>query len=220
MTDVDPRSWWALGVLVTLGLISFATNLLPPTEEAQLGLAVLQQALFALAGCAGRLRRKSTLPGKNMFGWGISAGFGIYVVNRITGMLSQRIATELLGLEMVKTLLQREGGSAGMLLNSNKPLIFFGIVLLLILGAPLGEELFFRGLLLNLWRERYGTKKAIFFSALTFALLHFYLLQFIPVLIAGILLGLLYAHTKNIMVPIIAHSTVNSLVLLTWLLGL
>lgn len=220
VTKVDRRAFLVIFVLGALVLISFAANMLPVTVEIRLGLLVLQQTLFCIAGLVGTPRKALKLPPGSAFAWGLIAGLGIHMVNRLTGVLSQGIAAELFGNEVVKNLMLRESGSAEILLTSDKPLIFFGVVLLLTIGAPLGEELFFRGLLLSLWKDRYGAKKAVFFSALTFALLHFYVLQFIPVLVAGVLLGILFVHSKNIVVSIIAHSTVNSLVLVFWLLNL
>ncbi|NMB21334.1 MAG: CPBP family intramembrane metalloprotease [Firmicutes bacterium] len=220
VNGLDPRALWIIGVLGALVFMSLGAHLLPATQEVRLGLLVLQQTLFVLAGIMGFSQKKVKQPLGHMFAQGLLAGLGIHVANRLSGVLSQRIAIELVGHEVVQRQILREIGSAGALLNSKEPLILLGIVLLLVVGAPLGEELFFRGLLLNLWRERYGGKKAVIFSALTFALLHFYLLQFVPVLIAGVLLGILFVRTENIVIPIIAHATANSLVLLAWLFSL
>ncbi|HPT84051.1 MAG TPA: CPBP family intramembrane metalloprotease, partial [Limnochordia bacterium] len=90
-------------------------------------------------------------------------------------------------------------------------------MLLLLVGAPLGEELFFRGLLVSLLRERLRAAPAVLLAALLFALLHFYTLQFVPVLVSGVLLGLLYVRTGSIIVPIAAHFAVNALALMALL---
>ncbi|MCK9524477.1 MAG: CPBP family intramembrane metalloprotease [Limnochordia bacterium] len=213
---MDRRILLVTGVLGALLLISFVANVLPRTESVRLGLLILQQLLFAVAGLLGSCRQKLKLQRRGMVAWGVLAGVGIYLVNRLTGILSQGIALELFSHELVQNLILRENGAAEALLTSDNPLIFFGMVLLLTIGTPVGEELFFRGLLLNLWKERFGAKKAVFFSALIFALLHFSVLQFVPLLIAGILLGMLLVRSESIAVPMIAHCTVNSLVLILW----
>ena len=105
-------------------------------------------------------------------------------------------------------------------MRNTQPHIAYGAVILLLIGAPLGEELFFRGLLVDLLRDRVGTIRAVFLGALLFALLHFYILQFVPVLISGVILGLLFVRSKNIFFPVIAHATVNTLALAALLMSL
>lgn len=159
-------------------------------------------------------------PNRKEATYGVVGGLGLYVVNIVLGVLSVWIALRFLDPDLVQNLILRERAGANVLLTSNEPLIVLGTMLLLTVGAPLGEELFFRGLLVDLWRETLGARAAILLGAVLFAFLHFYVLQFIPVLISGIVLGILFVRFENVVVPIFADSVVNSLVLVIWLWAL
>ena len=68
--------------------------------------------------------------------------------------------------------------------------------------------------------SRLGALQAVLFAGLLFALMHFYLLQFVPVLVSGIVPGLLFVRSDSTYVPTAAHLTVNSLALLALLSSL
>lgn len=218
--SVDKGAFWVFFVLIAVLITGLIAGFLPQTEEIRLVLLAWQQLLFIVGGILGARKGVFYRPDRKDLAWGIISGIGLYVVNTVMGLASVRVALEFFDSSLVQNLILMERAGVEELLISNKPLVSFGMVFLLTLGAPLGEELFFRGLLVDLWKERFGTKKAIFFAALIFALLHFYVLQFIPVLIAGILLGVLFIRSKNVFIPIIAHATANGLVLLFWFSGL
>ncbi len=218
--SVDTGAFWVFFVLIAVLITGLIAGFLPQTEEIRLVLLAWQQLLFIVGGILGARKGVFYRLDRKDLAWGIVSGIGLYVVNTVMGLASVRVALEFFDSSLVQNLILMERAGVEGLLISNKPLVSFGMVFLLTLGAPLGEELFFRGLLVDLWKERFGTKKAIFFAALIFALLHFYVLQFIPVLIAGILLGVLFIRSKNVFIPIIAHATANGLVLLFWFSGL
>src|SRR4051812_6393190 len=84
------------------------------------------------------------------------------------------------------------------------------LVLLVVIGAPLVEELFFRGLLLRSVAHRFGPGWAIAASSLAFGLVHFELIQ-LPALIAfGVVLGLLAVRTGRLGPGIAAHMAFNA----------
>ena len=76
------------------------------------------------------------------------------------------------------------------------------------LAAPVVEELVFRGFLFTRWGRRFGVRRGLVFSALLFALLHF-ALQPLGALGLGFVAGLLYLRTRSLLVPFVAHATVN-----------
>jgi membrane protease YdiL (CAAX protease family) len=90
----------------------------------------------------------------------------------------------------------------------------WGVALVLVPVAALGEEFFFRGTLLPLWKEAYGKRMALLFSTLLFAAAHLSLSQLPFLLGAGLLLGLAYAQTQQLWVPMAAHFAHNGLTLL------
>ncbi len=81
----------------------------------------------------------------------------------------------------------------------------------LVIGAPLVEELFFRGLLLRALDRRYGARWAVFVSAVAFGVAHFQPLQLLGLVVFGILLGLLAHHRGRLGPCLVAHATFNAI---------
>lgn len=75
----------------------------------------------------------------------------------------------------------------------------------------LGEELFFRGVLLKLFREiTHNIHWAVIVSAILFSAFHFQFYGFLPRLMMGLILGYLYVFTQNLWIPIIMHFVNNA----------
>lgn len=88
-----------------------------------------------------------------------------------------------------------------------------GFVLLLVLGAgltPIGEELFFRGVLYGGLR-RYGVVVAVVASALLFGLAHGINVVLPVAVVLGVLNALLYERSGSIWPPVVAHGVHNAL---------
>jgi membrane protease YdiL (CAAX protease family) len=83
------------------------------------------------------------------------------------------------------------------------------LVLLVVIGAPIVEELFFRGLLLRALRRRYGPVPAIALSAALFGLAHFEPLQTIALAAFGAVLGWLAERSGRLGPGIFAHCAFN-----------
>tara|TARA_R100000027_G_scaffold63666_2_gene56543 strand:- start:8827 stop:9666 length:840 start_codon:yes stop_codon:yes gene_type:complete len=81
--------------------------------------------------------------------------------------------------------------------------------IMVVLTAPLSEELVFRGLLFRFLRERSSARFALILSSLLFALLHASLHSFLPLLFIGLLLTKLYDDTRDIRTPILFHLFFN-----------
>ena len=81
-------------------------------------------------------------------------------------------------------------------------------ILVMVILAPLLEELIFRKLLIDRTR-RYGEKIAVFLSGLTFGLLHGNLFQFFYTFAGGLLLGYIYIRTGRLRYPVIIHGIMN-----------
>lgn len=81
---------------------------------------------------------------------------------------------------------------------------------LIILVAPVMEEMVFRGLILQRLMVRTSVTKALFFTSVVFGLLHF---EFgLSAGIFGLFMGLVFLQTKNLLVPILLHIGNNALV--------
>ncbi len=89
-------------------------------------------------------------------------------------------------------------------------------VLLIVIAAPLSEEVCFRGMLFGGLRERWPRIAAALLSGLVFGGLHALTgLSAVPVLIAfGFILALLYEKTGSIVPGILLHMLNNSVALL------
>jgi membrane protease YdiL (CAAX protease family) len=87
------------------------------------------------------------------------------------------------------------------------------LLLLLVVGgmiAPIAEEVFFRGILMQRWARRWGTLTGVLASSALFALLH---QEWLGRFAAGVLLSALYLRTRRLWAPIVAHALTNVLVI-------
>ncbi len=89
------------------------------------------------------------------------------------------------------------------------------LLVFLAVGAPLVEELFFRGLVLRGLLGRLPVPLAIVVSALAFALAHFEALQFAGLAVFGVVLGLLAWRTGRLGPGIAAHAAFNAAAVLS-----
>lgn len=77
--------------------------------------------------------------------------------------------------------------------------------------APVIEELFFRGIILQKWALKWGVRAGILTSSLLFAILHFRF-DIIPLFIMGILLSILYFKTRCLITSMLFHFFYNTIV--------
>jgi membrane protease YdiL (CAAX protease family) len=75
-----------------------------------------------------------------------------------------------------------------------------------VIMAPVVEEVFFRGLLMQGWALRWGTYPAVIASSALFAICHIELLGHF---VFGVAMSLLYLRTRSLWVPIAAHGLNN-----------
>ena len=83
-------------------------------------------------------------------------------------------------------------------------------VLMVVLIAPVVEELIFRKLMLDRIRN-YGEKTAIVFSAFCFGLYHGNLTQFLYAFSVGLFLGYVYCKTGKVHYTMIMHALLNAM---------
>ena len=82
---------------------------------------------------------------------------------------------------------------------------------LLIVVAPLAEEVVYRGVLLSAIDDRWGSTAALVFSAVVFSAAHLSLVGFLPLFVVGALFGWLFLTSRSLKVAIVAHAVFNSL---------
>lgn len=98
--------------------------------------------------------------------------------------------------------------------TAERPLSSF---FLLVVVAPVTEEVLFRGLILRGFLANYSKRRAILLSALLFALMHTNPWQFISTFVAGVLLAWLLIETGSLIPCLFAHAVANGT---AWLAGL
>lgn len=85
---------------------------------------------------------------------------------------------------------------------------FITSILSFALIPALFEEILFRGIIFNYFRQ-YGNIPAIVVSGILFALMHFSLANFFGTLILGIVFGIMFAKTNRLIYPVISHFVLN-----------
>lgn len=83
------------------------------------------------------------------------------------------------------------------------------VVALVVLVAPVAEEIYFRGLVLRASERSFGPTAALVGTSVLFALYHFQLLQFPALLLLAVALGWIAMRTGRLGVPIVAHIGFN-----------
>lgn len=134
-----------------------------------------------------------------------TVGFGQILVNLIMKFLdgSSMVSDAL---DLLEKAFSAKGPIDGMI-----------ILLVVAIGAPLVEELLFRGVLFEELRKECSLKMTIFLTALVFGIYHFNILQSPNTFFMGLVLAYVYYKTKSIKGPIIVHATNNILAMVPFL---
>ena len=88
------------------------------------------------------------------------------------------------------------------------------LYLVIVVGAPIAEELFFRGLLLRSIARRFDDVAAVVVSALVFSLSHFKPAQIPGLFVVGTVFAVLTRRTGRLGPAIVAHMAFNATALL------
>ena len=106
--------------------------------------------------------------------------------------------------ENAKDLVDRAGGAMTVVL-----------VLVIVVGAPVVEELVYRGLLQNAFATRIDELLAALAAAAWFALIHFRPIEYPGLFVAGLVFGACLVTTRRLGMSILAHAAFNATGLLT-----
>jgi uncharacterized protein len=82
------------------------------------------------------------------------------------------------------------------------------LFILMIVAAPLCEELIFRGILLQRWATKWNPSIALVLTSLIFGALH---LNVVGIGLLGLVAGVLYYQTKSLWAPIALHAINNTI---------
>lgn len=81
--------------------------------------------------------------------------------------------------------------------------------ILMVIAAPVLEELIFRGIILDGLLRRHSPKTSILISSLLFAIVHLNPWQFVTGFMMGVFIGWVYYRTKSLLAAIIIHASAN-----------
>jgi CAAX protease family protein len=84
-----------------------------------------------------------------------------------------------------------------------------------VIVAPFGEELFFRGFLYKGLRRRRSVAVSVVVSSVAFGLVHVYPLLIPPLVVVGAGLALVYERRQSLLASMVAHATFNLLGFIT-----
>lgn len=226
--------WWlgemaaiTLLFVVTLPLLAAAVGIEEPVGLAELSAVVMVQNALLLGLSAYVVMVRYGLPasrlGLRVDGWVAGAALGV-VASAVSLPLSyagEEIAVFLIGLvegraaaaarataeHLMDPLMPIVQSLAGIL-----PAAWLGILLVLV--VPVGEEVFFRGIVYGGLRTRWGVGAAAVASAAFFAVVHFQLVHGLPIFVLGLLLAYLYERTRSLMPAVVTHALNNAVALI------
>lgn len=132
-------------------------------------------------------------------GLGLLGGFGVQSIVALMYMPFSELNSELSA--PARSLAEQAPSGASLVV----------LTTLVVAGAPLVEELFFRGVLLGALR-RFGVAVAILVSSVAFALVHFGQLLAMPAFVVlGVVLGIFAVARKRLGAAIVTHATFNAI---------
>lgn len=136
-------------------------------------------------------------------------------VGLVSGVAAQLILVPLLSLPILwltNTDMDKLSEPARQLGDkADSPLGVFLLFAAVAVGAPIAEEIFFRGLLLRSFEKRFGTAVAVVASSVIFGATHFQALQFAALTGAGLVFALLTVRYDRLGPAIFAHIAFNGL---------
>lgn len=94
---------------------------------------------------------------------------------------------------------------------------FSDLIVLLFMGsvlAPIGEEIYFRGMVYPVFKERWGLLAGMIISGIFFGLLHFDVLRFFPLFLGGVGLAYIYEKSNSLFSCMLAHGLWNGVMVL------
>jgi uncharacterized protein len=202
------------GMLAVIGVTLIGAAVVgaadPDMDEETFGLivqAVFASALFAvpllLVSGAGRVLAPPSRVGLRRFdlaqgiGWTFAAYGGFFVFLVIYGLIVQPDPQEII--EEIE--------------QQQDTLKLVALGLLVVIAAPISEEVFFRGFLFGGLRGRMSFWPAAVISGLLFGLVHLPggPLQVPPLVVFGVLLAWLYERTGSLGPPILMHAIQNTI---------
>jgi membrane protease YdiL (CAAX protease family) len=158
--------------------------------------------------------------GLRMERWDVLKGIGVGLATQLVAIPLVYVLifalTDALGWEFDQDL---SAAARELTDKATDPLGVVLLVLIVAIAAPVIEELFFRGLLLRSFEQRFGRAWALWGSSLIFGAVHLQLLQLPALVLIGLVLGWLTLRTGRLGPAVWAHIAFNSVATVTLLVG-
>lgn len=220
------RPWWglgdvAIGIVAALALSTVFTVLIygvagwSADEKPPLwGVAILQVPLWVgLVGTVLWASRQKGLGLREDFGW--SMRWFDPLVGIAVGLVMQLVVMPLLYIPLLalfdRTAEDLEAPARSLADRATGPASWVVLVVIVVVGAPVVEELFYRGLLLRSLEKRgMASWAAVVVSGLLFGAMHFEGLQFAGLFAFGVVLAAMVVRTGRLGPAIWAHAAFNA----------
>jgi membrane protease YdiL (CAAX protease family) len=126
----------------------------------------------------------------------------------VAAVLSSGINDWLFAPEEIRT---QSRGLVESLLSVDTPMEKVWLLLAMVVGAPVAEELFFRGFFQNVLSRWWQPGTAVLGTAMVFTLFHFVPLRFALVFEMALVLGILYHRAGSLWLNIVFHAVTNAM---------
>ena len=219
--EAEPLLRFVAGVCFCLSIGSLATRAILPdaafaTQEGKFFLFVSNSIVLH----GGTLLLVAIFLREHGVGWRDGFGFGSAGLARAVGLAVAGVIfalpvalmlQQLSAMGMKSVSVQPEVQVVVQTLQETQSLeqrVFFAFVA--ILGAPVVEEIIFRGILYPAIKQRGWPQVALWGTSLLFALTHANTATFLPLTFLAMVLVFLYERTGNLLAPILTHSLFNA----------
>lgn len=219
--ETEPLLRFVAGVCFCLSLGSLASSAVLPraafaTQEGKFFMFVTNSLVLH----GGTLLLVSVLLRAHGLGWRAAFGFaqpglartiGLAVAGVLVALPIALVLQQLSALGMKTVSVEPEVQVVVQTLQETQTLqqrMFFAFVA--IAGAPVVEEIIFRGILYPALKQHGWPRLALWGTSLLFALTHANAATFLPLSFLAMLLVFLYERTGNLLAPILTHSLFNA----------
>jgi membrane protease YdiL (CAAX protease family) len=186
--------YWSLaGILYTSGFM-YLSLILPPIAAFVLPLFIMSRRL----GYKFHRQLRIEVPDGNM---------AIIVILISAGII--------LPLEIITNLFEQQWSAGSdyteflLTIKPKDPFQFIVVASGIVIAAPFGEELLFRGFIQRIFHRHMRAALAMILAGIIFGCCHLELYAIVPISILGILFGYIFYSTGNILYPVIAHAVYN-----------
>jgi membrane protease YdiL (CAAX protease family) len=185
-----------LSFLIVAGALKFPGGVQAAAVLAVIFLYRIKRVPLAEFWGSGRLSVLTSL------GWAALALLAVYLPMSILGGISTQVMTRLGYPDDTQPAVE-------LFLQAKDPRQLLQLILFAVVLAPLGEELFFRGLFQPAFKRLIGSWGALLLTSFLFALMHGHAPTFLPLWAFGLTLGALYEMTGSLASGIWLHALFN-----------